>query len=307
MAKVSIIVPNFNHLKYLPQRFDSIFSQTFQNFEVIILDDCSIDGSRELIEQYRNHPKVSHIVYNEMNGGTSYKQWDKGIELAKGDLIWIAESDDWCDLRFLEVVVPYFSDKDVAITYTNSQFILSNEEIIPVILSGKFQKYNGDAFISEQLLEGNKLFNASMLVFRRDRYLTVKNCGFLEMRLSGDWLLWTNMIHGYSLVSIPDSLNYFRRHGYNTTSRFRKLGYDFLEGLVVYSTGKHFCKNKFKRKKVYLKWIDYYKLFSVQFEEGVKYKVFKKMVIIEPFMFLYLVHKLTISLIYKYISTKLCP
>ena len=67
---ISVIVPNYNHASFLKQRIDSILNQTFQDFELIILDDCSTDNSREIIETYRNHLKVSHIIYNTENSGS---------------------------------------------------------------------------------------------------------------------------------------------------------------------------------------------------------------------------------------------
>ncbi len=70
MPRVSVIVPNYNHGKYLPLRLESIFNQTFQDFEVILLDDCSSDNSREILELYRNHPKVSTIIYNKRIRGS---------------------------------------------------------------------------------------------------------------------------------------------------------------------------------------------------------------------------------------------
>ena len=69
MPTVSVIVPNYCHAPYLEQRIESILQQTFQDFELILLDDCSTDGSREILERYRNHPKVSGIFYNERNSG----------------------------------------------------------------------------------------------------------------------------------------------------------------------------------------------------------------------------------------------
>src|SRR5690606_14670397 len=96
---VSIILPNYNHASYLPDRLNSIFNQSYQNFEVIILDDCSRDVSLEILNIYKGHPKVSHFIANEVNSGSPFKQWQKGLKLAKGDFVWIAESDDYCDLN----------------------------------------------------------------------------------------------------------------------------------------------------------------------------------------------------------------
>ncbi len=105
MAEVSVILPNYNHGKYLDERIGSIINQTFQDFELIILDDHSTDNSKSIIEKYRSHPKISHIEYNAINSGSPFRQWNKGIEVSRGSLIWIAESDDSCKLNFLEETV----------------------------------------------------------------------------------------------------------------------------------------------------------------------------------------------------------
>jgi glycosyltransferase involved in cell wall biosynthesis len=84
---ISVIVPNYNHAKFLKERIDSILNQTIQDFELIILDDCSTDNSREIIESYRQLPNVS-IFYNSKNSGSPFKQWKKGINRAKGKYIW---------------------------------------------------------------------------------------------------------------------------------------------------------------------------------------------------------------------------
>ena len=98
---VSIIVPCFNHLNYLSKRVETILNQTYPNFEIIFLDDCSSDGSWEYLIQFENHPKVSHCIRNDVNSGSPFKQWKKGLDLAKYDWIWIAESDDFSEINFL--------------------------------------------------------------------------------------------------------------------------------------------------------------------------------------------------------------
>ena len=67
--KVAIILPNYNKSSYLEQRIESILNQSLRDFELIILDDCSPDNSKNIIENYQHHPKVYHIIYNEVNAG----------------------------------------------------------------------------------------------------------------------------------------------------------------------------------------------------------------------------------------------
>lgn len=104
-VKISIIVPSYNHASYLEKRLESIFNQTYQNFEVILLDDASTDRSEEILNKYKVNSKVSHLIVNKENSGSPFKQWEKGVELAKGDYIWIAESDDFCEKQFLEILL----------------------------------------------------------------------------------------------------------------------------------------------------------------------------------------------------------
>ena len=76
---VSVILPNYNHSAYLRERIDSILTQEFQDFELIILDDRSTDDSVAVINGYKAHPRVSHIIVNEQNTGNTFIQWERGI------------------------------------------------------------------------------------------------------------------------------------------------------------------------------------------------------------------------------------
>ena len=94
---VSVIIPNYNHARYLRERIDSVLNQRFQDYEIILLDDNSTDESPTIIQSYASAPHVTHIEINEQNSGSPFAQWDKGISLAAGEFIWIAESDDVAD------------------------------------------------------------------------------------------------------------------------------------------------------------------------------------------------------------------
>jgi glycosyltransferase involved in cell wall biosynthesis len=292
MPKVSIIVPNYNHARYLEQRIDSILNQTFEDYELILLDDCSTDNSREIIERYRSHPKVSEIIYNETNSGTSYKQWYKGISYAKGELIWIAESDDWCDNRFLEVLVPHFDDKEVAISFVQSQYVYSEKDIKDHIYTGLYYTYLGKNFISEKMLGGNEITNSSMAIFRKNRYLEVKDDGFKEMKLCGDWLLWIQIIDSNKVVFLNDKLNFYRRHDDTATNKFRVKGLDIIEGLKVLKIGKRICNYEFNKRKLYLEWLEQYNMYKNYFSLWTKILVHYNLLIKEPKIYLFIIYKL---------------
>src|ERR1700738_3854186 len=104
MPRVSVVIPNYNHARYLRQRVDSVLQQSYQDFEVILMDDCSTDDSRIVISEYANDPRI-RISLNEKNSGSAFKQWNKGVGLARGEYVWIAESDDYADPHLLETLV----------------------------------------------------------------------------------------------------------------------------------------------------------------------------------------------------------
>ncbi|MBC6369021.1 glycosyltransferase family 2 protein [Algoriphagus sp. AK58] len=221
---ISIIVPNYNHQKFLPQRLDTIFNQTFQDFEVILLDDCSTDDSWEYLKQFDDHPKVSHCIRNEFNSGSPFKQWKKGIDLAKYDWIWIAESDDFSELDFLEKLVFKIED-GISLIFSKSNFVDELGETY--YISGKkfemndfelgefeFRK-NGIEFIRNYLVYRNYLLNASSVLFKKPDTFPEE---VLDMKFSGDWFFWLFRLKIGEVVYIPRVLNCFRFHEKTTRS-----------------------------------------------------------------------------------------
>src|SRR5690606_4865216 len=102
--RVSVIVPNYNYARYLEKRLQSIFDQTFQDFELLYLDDASTDDSEAVFARFAGDPRV-RAFRNQTNGGNVFKQWNKGVREAKGEYIWLAEADDLAAPRLLEVLV----------------------------------------------------------------------------------------------------------------------------------------------------------------------------------------------------------
>ena len=126
MPAVSVIVPNYNHARFLAERVESILRQTYQDFELILLDDCSQDDSRGVLERYGSDPRV-RLEFNEANSGSPFKQWAKGVRMSQGKYVWVAESDDYADARLLErLVAALESDERIAFAYCRSWGVDAN-------------------------------------------------------------------------------------------------------------------------------------------------------------------------------------
>ncbi len=246
MAKVSVIIPNYNYSRYLDDRMESVLNQTFQDFEIIILDDKSTDGSVGVIEKYRSHPKVSKIVLNERNTGKPCIQWHKGWELAEGEYVWIAEADDLAAPAFLETAVKCLDEeKEASIFFCGSwqnneegDFCVDNfaRRSVPKFRSEAGRGYwlfDGKFYRENYLVYGNTIYNASGAVFRRkaaDEADWKYACGCFSI---GDWALWSRLTYKGKVMIYEERLNCFRLHHDNATKRFTKDVRNFIDMLYI--------------------------------------------------------------------------
>ncbi|MGK9126158.1 glycosyltransferase [Olivibacter sp. SA151] len=234
MPKVSVIIPNYNHGKYLRKRIDSVLNQTFRDFEMIILDDASTDGSKEIIEDYRGHGKIKTIIYNQKNSGNPFHQWHKGIMHAKGQYIWIAESDDWCDDHMLQYLIDGIEgDEKCTISYCQSYCIDGNNQIRWRSNYPKLADIvDGITFINQHMISINTIFNASMAIWRREIYDQISH-DFQEFRFAGDKLFWIRLA-AKGKVSINGRLmNYFRKHDADVSGKAIQSGLGYLEDMRI--------------------------------------------------------------------------
>lgn len=228
---ISIIVPNYNHAKFLRIRLTSIFSQTYDNFEVILLDDSSSDGSKDILLEYKNDPRVSHCIINKENSGSTFKQWNKGIALAKGEFVWIAESDDSCEVNLLEQLLrPHFIQSDLALSYCQSHRMNAKGEVTGnwITHTSEFGENlfkddfvaSGNDFIEKFLIHKNVIPNVSAVLFRKSELNKILPLFFEPyMKYNADWYYYIQLVCNSKLAFISDSLNYFRYHNNSVISR----------------------------------------------------------------------------------------
>jgi glycosyltransferase involved in cell wall biosynthesis len=225
--RVSIIVPNYNHARFLEERLTSIINQTYRNYELIVLDDHSTDHSVETIETILANEEYL-LEVNLRNSGSTFLQWAKGIEMASGELIWIAESDDSAEPRLLEELVRRFKDPSVSLAYCQSMDINTTSEIGNTWkawtddLSNSLWKdnflMNGGFFIENFLGVKNSIPNASAVVFRRDRCST-RELKHSRFKVSTDWLFWKSVAETGTIAHVAEPLNRFRSHPQTVRNR----------------------------------------------------------------------------------------
>lgn len=217
--RVSVIIPNYNHARYLRERVESILAQTLGDFEVILLDDASTDSSHSVLARYYGRPRV-RIAVNANNSGSVFAQWNKGIAMARGDYVWIAESDDSADPEFLETLVSVLEDHpSVGFAYCQSRMINREGAFLGTASSWTSDlhssRWEAD-FVNTGLLElrdylsiKNTVPNASAVLARRTilRQVTPVETSY---RLCGDWLHWGKMLLHGDIAYVARPLNNWR-------------------------------------------------------------------------------------------------
>lgn len=218
---VSVIVPNYNHARFLDARLQSIFTQTRAVDELILLDDASTDGSVEVLRRYAGRPDV-RLVVNESNSGSPFVQWNRGVRMATGQYIWIAESDDSARPELLEKLIAELeAHPDAGIAECNSLLMDQSGAVIGPVPrdaypneSARWERSfvaDGRREIRAFLYLQNTIPSASAVVFRRSAW---ERAGEADGSLSicGDWDQWVRILLHSNLCFVPDALNLSRVH-----------------------------------------------------------------------------------------------
>jgi len=129
---VSIITPSYKSEKFIFQTIDSVLAQTYQNWELIIVDDCSPDNSNEIIENYCKKDNRIKLIKLEKNSGPAVAR-NKGIDLARGKYIAFLDSDDVWLPEKLEKQIQFMKKNNVLLCYSSYLIIDENSKEI-----GKF-------------------------------------------------------------------------------------------------------------------------------------------------------------------------
>lgn len=242
IPSVSVIVPNYNHARYLRRRLDCILAQTYQDFELILLDDCSTDESREILSSYA-HRAGTKLVVNERNSGSVFKQWNKGVCIARGRYIWIAESDDFSDNTFLARMTQLLdAQPNVALAYCRSWTVDETGQTVgyaDAYLDRIDAKRWSADFVAEGADECRAYFtlcdpipNSSAVLFRKEIYEHV-GCANEGLKMCGDYSLWAAMALEGQIAYTAEPLNFYRTHRENVRTRTQTGALDVAEFFFV--------------------------------------------------------------------------
>jgi glycosyltransferase involved in cell wall biosynthesis len=261
-------------------RIDSVVNQTYGDIEIIILDDCSTDNSSEIIEKYAS--KDNRIIkhYNTINTGSPFKQWKKGIDLAKGEFIWIAESDDYADITLIEKLLgAFFQNPDISLAYCQSNFVNTKGEVVGNHIEN-LSLLHPNLWQSDFCMDGNEVLahfmpiinvipNVGAVLFRRNMADKVNWDKLFCFRLGGDRYFWIEVLYNSKLCFTAEPLNYFRIEG--DTQRAKHLHTALYLNEVaenVIAICKRVGLSRKVKHQVFRQWLHYFRKAKRYTNEG---------------------------------------
>jgi glycosyltransferase involved in cell wall biosynthesis len=230
--KTSVVIPNYNYEHYLKERINSIINQTYPIYEILFLDDFSADNSLSLAKDLLSKSSIDfRLIVNNKNSGSVFHQWKLGSESARGEYLWIAEADDYCDINFLKEVTKPLKQGQIGLSYCESNQVDSNNKILSNHYLDYISDIDSENWRSSYIHDGvheienylcikNTIPNVSAVVFNRNLINEVfKNeiKNILEFKIAGDWFIYINILKKSRVAFSIKPLNYHRRHSESIT------------------------------------------------------------------------------------------
>ena len=204
MPAVSVIIPMYNAERYVGECLDSFLAQTFTDFEIIVVDDCSTDSSRAIVESYapRFNGRLTLIGTQKNSGNTGYTARNKGLNFSRGEYVYFADADDFVAENALELLYTSAKNFDAEVVYTGARYLYTAQNGVEL----KHDIFGRECLTrgikeTPELITDNAQKLLEMFIFRggfwtawtkfvRRNFLTENEITFYEVPSGGDFL-WT--------------------------------------------------------------------------------------------------------------------
>ncbi len=215
MELVSIVVPVHNSEKFIAQTIASVQNQTYQNWELLLINDFSNDGSENIINLYKKNDKRIQLINLENNVGAAMTR-NKGIELAKGRYIAFLDSDDVWEKEKLEKQLDFIKKNNYAFTFTGYQFVDEN-----LCRNGKIVNVPKKLTYREAL-KNTTIFTSTVII---DAKIVGKKLIRMPDVGSEDAATWWQILkNGFTAYGLNEILSFYRRSkGTLTSNKFQAI------------------------------------------------------------------------------------
>lgn len=228
MIKVTVIVPVYNTSKYLRRCLDSLVNQTLKEIEILVINDCSTDNSKDILEEYQKKYENIKVFHNKNNKGIGYNR-NFGIQKSKGEYICFIDSDDWVDETMFDKMYKKAIKDDNDIVICNFYKMLENnnglDEIEMYVINSKYDNTtlnkSPELLLDVNLAPWNKLYK---------KELFTNDVKFPENLKYEDAIVVVKALARAKKIGVvEDRLNYYLVRSKSETTVMDKRVFDILE------------------------------------------------------------------------------
>jgi len=235
--KASVLIANFNGEKYIEECIESLYNQTFKEFEIIIFDDCSTDNSINIIKKYKNIKLIENIHHTEYGSFNQMNAYRKAFDISSGEIIFTLDSDDYFYPNKIESVLNYFKS-DIKIAFD-----------LPTIV----QKKKKNNFYNK-----SKKFRLSCFpFFTQQSCMSAKREIFLDLMKMTNYKIFKDVWFDFraslyakykfkKLNIIDEHLTYYRLTQTNVSSKFKHLSkFWWKRRLDYHKYDRYYCDKNY--------------------------------------------------------------
>lgn len=251
---VSIVFTSYNHKEYLRQALDSLINQTYSNLEIIIIDDCSTDGSQEILKEYEHHENIN-LKLQIKNSGSYVKASNFGASFASGEYILFAQCDDFAEAHQIETLIKEFENNpSVGVVFSKSQLVDEKGIVFTDDFVGREKSFK-EAVSKTSFISGGQMKeflsfscvipNLSAALIKRELFEKVNGLSDKYLVVA-DWEFWLDMTEVTDFCYVAEPLNYFRQHATTIRSSI-KMKTQIVEIFKMFYN--HISKNELTRNQ----------------------------------------------------------
>lgn len=225
--KVSIIMPFYNAENYIEASIKSVLAQTYKNWELIIVDDCSVDNTEEIVKTFLSDKRI-RLLKNERNSGAAVSR-NYALREAKGRWIAFLDSDDIWKPEKLEHQLKFMKEKGYSFTYTDYRIQL-NGEWLPYINTAPDK-------VDKRRLYNYCYFSTITVMYDRN---VVGLIQIADIKKNNDYAMWLQAVEKTDCYRLPECLSYYIKHenSISSGSKLKLIKHHYIMFRIALHKGK---------------------------------------------------------------------
>ena len=202
---VSVIMPSYNTAKFIKESINSVLNQTYESWELIIVDDCSTDNTDEIVTSFNDNRII--YVKNEKNSGAAVSR-NKALKMARGKWIAFLDSDDVWLPEKLERQIEFMKKNEYHFSYTDYRIAWNGKDMEPYV-------YTGPEKVTKKLMYRYCYVSTITVMYEREKVGLIE---IDDIKKNNDYAMWLKIIEKTDCYRLSECLSYYYKHNNSISS-----------------------------------------------------------------------------------------